>query len=90
MNDKFNRRCCFNCSHHLDYHMDDETLVCLIEAQRVYTLPNGEDYVGVDYKQRKPSATPPCKDWNLNTNIPQGFQWGFIKRQPQQLKLFDL
>ena len=87
---KFNRRCCFNCAHHLDYRMNGvhtNTLVCSIKAQKTYTLDNGFSYVGVDYTQRMSADTPPCDKWQIDTNVPKGFKWNFEK-QPIQLTLF--
>ena len=86
MTDKFHRRCCYNCTHHLDYHMTGhyaETVVCSIRAEK-----DMGNYIGVDYSQRIAADHPPCKDWQVDTNVPKGFHWGF--EEPRQLTIqFD-
>jgi len=85
--DKFHRRCCYNCTHHLDYHMDGkyaDTVVCSIKAQK-----DMGRYIGVDYSQRISAEHPPCKDWKVDTNIPKGCRWHF-QEEPRQLTInFD-
>jgi hypothetical protein len=84
--DKFHRRCCFNCTHHLDYHMDGRyanTVVCSIRAEK-----DMGNYIGVDYSQRIAADHPPCSMWQVDTNIPKGCHWGFT--EPKQLTIqFD-
>ena len=88
---KFDRRCCFNCAHHRDYHLTGsraETLVCSIKAQKLITLDT-HSYMGVDYDQRIAATTPPCDKWQIETNVPKGFEWKFaIQPRPRQLSLF--
>jgi len=91
---KFDRRCCYNCAHNLDYHMEGkygETVVCSIRAEKECTNALGETYIGVDYSQRIAADRPPCSQWEIDTNIPKGFHWGFDKQeQPKQLTIqFD-
>ena len=85
--DKFHRRCCFNCAHHLDYHMDGKyanTVVCSILAEKDMGW-----YIGIDYSQRKSADHPPCKRWQVDTNIPKGCSWHF-QEEPRQLTInFD-
>lgn len=83
MADKFHRRCCFNCTHHLDYHMNGphaDTVVCSIRAEK-----DMGNYIGVDYSKRIPAAHPPCGDWKVDTNIPKGCHWEF--EEPKQLTI---
>ena len=83
MDDKFHRRCCFNCAHHLDYHMygtHADTVVCAIRAEK-----DMGNYIGVDYSKRIPAAHPPCGDWQVNTNVPKGCHWKF--EEPKQLTI---
>jgi len=86
---KFRKKCCFNCTHHRDYHNSGKfinTLVCSIKAGKVYTTPDGNEYLGIDYNNRMAAETPPCDLWQIDTNIPKGFKWSFsIKTTPQQL-----
>ena len=87
MTDKFHRRCCFNCAHHLDYHMDGryaETVVCSIRAQKPIETDMG-GYIGVDYNKRIAADHAPCNEWVVDTNIPKGCHWGF--EQPKQLTI---
>lgn len=85
--DKYHRRCCFNCTHHLDYHMTGrhaETVVCSIKARK-----DMGNYIGVDYGQRIAADHPPCSLWQVDTNIPKDCKWEFEK-QPTQLTIqFD-
>lgn len=91
--DKFHRRCCYNCTHHLDYHMNGEfaeTVVCSIRAKKECTNALGEPYIGVDYSQRIAAAHAPCGEWEIDTNVPAGFKWDFLDNQPKQLTIdFD-
>lgn len=86
MADKFHKRCCFNCRHHLDFHMQGqhaESVVCSIRARKDMGW-----FIGVDYEQRIPADHAPCDMWEVDTNVPKGFQWGF--EQPKQLTInFD-
>jgi hypothetical protein len=86
MTDKFHRRCCYNCTHHLDYHMTGhyaETVVCSIRTEK-----DMGNYIGVDYSQRIAADHPPCSMWQVDTNIPKGCHWGFT--EPKQLTIqFD-
>ena len=81
--DKFHRRCCYNCSHHLDFHKEGphaETLVCAIRARKDMGW-----YIGVDYSQRIRADHAPCNMWAVDTNVPTGFHWGF--QEPKQLSI---
>ena len=93
MADKFHKRCCYNCTHNLDYHINGEkadTVVCSIRAKKEYTNALGEPYIGVDYSQRIAADHPPCKYWQIDTNVPKGFKWDFLDNQPKQLTInFD-
>ena len=84
MVDKFHRRCCFNCTHHLDYHMNGpnaDTVVCSIRAEK-----DMGNYIGVDYSKRIPAAHPPCGDWQVGTNVPTVCHWEF--EEPKQLTIY--
>lgn len=83
--DKFHRRCCYNCAHHLDYHMEGdqaETVVCSIRAQIPIEMGG---YIGIDYNKRISADHAPCNDWEIDTNVPKGFKWGF--QEPKQLSI---
>ena len=87
MVDKFHRRCCFNCAHHLDYHINGphaDTVVCAIRAEIPIETDMG-GYIGVDYSKRIPAAHPPCGDWQVDTNVPAGCHWEF--EEPKQLTI---
>lgn len=82
MADKWNRRCCYNCKHHLDYHMEGkygETVVCSKRAEKDMGW-----YIGIDYSNRIAADHAPCDDWEIDTNVPEGFKWEF-EREPKQL-----
>ena len=88
--DKFNRRCCYNCTHHLDYQMTGryaETVVCAIRAEKECTNALCETYIGVDYNQRIEADHAPCHLWEVDTNVPKGFKWPFLEAQPKQLTI---
>ena len=88
MADKWHRRCCFNCKHHLDYHNSgkyEETVVCSIRAEKVCTNYFGETYIGVDYSNRIAADHAPCNDWEIDTNVPNGCHWEF--NEPKQLTI---
>lgn len=88
--DKFHRRCCYNCTHHLAYHMNGqykETVVCSLRAAKTCTTSSGMTYVGVDYSQRIPADSPPCDKWKEDTNVPSGFKWEFERTKQLTLKL---
>lgn len=90
MADKFHRRCCYNCAHHLDYNFDGEhgqTVVCELMAEKEYINALGEPYIGVDYSKRIEAAHAPCKKWEVDTNVPKGFKWPFLEEQPKQLTI---
>jgi len=77
--DKFHRRCCFNCAHHLDFHfngMYGETVVCSIRARK-----DVGGFVGVDYSQRIAADHAPCSMWQVDTNIPKGCHWEFEEQK---------
>ena len=82
---KYSRRCCYNCAHHLDYHMEGRygnTVVCAIRARK-----DMGDYIGIDYTIRISADHAPCDMWQVSTNVPNGFHWEF--QEPKQLSLFD-
>ena len=84
--DKYHRRCCYNCTHHLDFHLNGphaETVVCSIRARKDMGW-----YIGVDYSQRIAADHPPCDKWQVDTNVPEGFKWHF--QEPIQLTIFNL
>jgi hypothetical protein len=79
MTDKFHRRCCYNCTHHLDYHMEGryaETVVCSIKARKDCGW-----YIGVDYDQRISADHAPCDMWDVDTNIQKGCHLAFEEQQ---------
>lgn len=84
--DKFHRRCCYNCTHHRDFHINGKyanTVVCSIKAQKDMGW-----YIGIDYSKRISAEHPPCKDWQVDTNVPKGCEWHF--QEPRQLTInFD-
>ena len=60
-----------------------ESVVCSIRARKDMGW-----FIGVDYEQRIPADHAPCDMWEVDTNVPKGFQWGF--EQPKQLTInFD-
>lgn len=87
MADKWHRRCCWNCTHHLDYHMEGryaDTVVCSLRAEK-----DMGNYIGIDYTKRMPADHPPCDEWAIDTNVPKGFHWQF--NEPRQLTInFEL
>lgn len=83
--DKFTRRCCYNCRHHRGYNMVTDMLTCSLKAGKLFHNAKGEAYWGVDYSQKMKADSPPCKDWEVDTNVPDGFTWRF--ENPRQLTL---
>ena len=86
ISDKWHKRCCWNCRHHLDYHMEGrhaETVVCAIRSRK-----DMGNYIGVDYDNRIAADHAPCDMWEVDTNVPRGFHWRF--EEPRQLTInFD-
>ena len=75
----FNRRCCFNCKHHLAYIGSGPlagTIVCPFAAS--YT--DKHLVVRIDYDKRMPASHVPCRRWMIDTNVPKGFEWPFLSR----------
>lgn len=89
--DKWNRRCCFNCTHHLafEYHGEgSETIVCEIFSTKIYTYLNGSKDVGIDYSKRIPANHVPCKHWKIDKRNAPLLKNLLERKEPQQLEIF--